>query len=107
MSVYIAYTTFPNREAADSMAEILLRAKVCACVNVIEGMESTFFWPAGSGKVDKNNEIVMLIKTTESKLANLEKLYVDNHGYETPCFMAWKIDYVSKGYLDWMEGELK
>lgn len=57
------YVTVPNKEVAQTIAGILLRDKLAACVNIIPGVESMYFW---EGKVEVDSELLLMIKTRSS-----------------------------------------
>ena len=40
----IIYTVCSSSQEAKSIGKILVQEKLCACVNIIQGMESIYFW---------------------------------------------------------------
>lgn len=55
----LLYVTAANREEARRIGEILVQQKLCACVNILDGMESMYWW---DGEVQSDTECVILIK---------------------------------------------
>ena len=55
----LLYVTAANREEARRIGEILVQQKLCACVNILDGMESMYWW---DGEVQSDTECVLLIK---------------------------------------------
>jgi len=52
--------TCPEKEA-EGLAERLLEARVVACVNIINGLTSKYWW---KGKIETDKESLLLMKTT-------------------------------------------
>lgn len=97
----LVLVTIPQ-DKAKFLAELLLNNKLCACVNILNGVQSFFWW---DGKIDQENESLLLIKTKSSLFSELEKLIISNHPYTVPEIIALKIDKINKKYLDWLNKE--
>lgn len=91
------------KEHAEKLSKIILERKACACVNIISGVQSLFWW---QGKIDSCNESLLLIKTKDSQFSKVEKIVKDNHPYEVPEIIAFGMDKINKNYLKWLEGEV-
>jgi periplasmic divalent cation tolerance protein len=96
---FIAFVTVPNREEASSLAEILVSERLCACVNILPTMESVYRW---EGKVTKDNEVLLIIKTTDKRYEEMERRIKELHSYTTPEVIAMKIARGSQAYLEWL-----
>ena len=72
---------------------------MAACVNLVPRVESHFWW---GGKLDLANETLMVIKTTRSRCASLERVILNKHPYETPEFVVLPLNAGSNTYLDWI-----
>src|SRR4051812_22337292 len=70
-SLHIILVTAPNVEVGRKLAAAILQSRVAACVNIVPGLESHYWW---EGKIDQSNEVLLLIKTTKTKLKALEKV---------------------------------
>jgi periplasmic divalent cation tolerance protein len=66
-------------------------------------MTSFFFWDAG---VQSDQEHLLLIKTAEEKLTELETFIIDNHPYDVPEIAAIRSEHVSEKYRGWLENYL-
>ncbi len=53
--------TCPTRTEARKIAKAILKDKLAACVNIIGGLESHYWW---KGKLERTGEFLLLIKTT-------------------------------------------
>ena len=91
----------PGNEA-ERMAEMLVKERVCACVNVVAGVKSFFWW---EGKVDTAEESLLIIKTKESLFPRLKEMVSANHSYSVPEIISFKIDNLNQPYLEWLNKE--
>ena len=66
----IIYVTTKNQEEAQKIADHLLRRKLVACVNMIDGIKSTYWW---RGQIEKDTECLMILKTKASLYNSIEK----------------------------------
>lgn len=101
------YTTWESVEQAKRAAKHLMGKKLCGCVNIYPEMMPMFFWPPKSGKIDESKEVVMIIKSLESKYKLIEKEIIKIHSYDTPCIIAMPVQHVVKKYFDWLKAEIK
>ncbi|QQS40977.1 MAG: divalent-cation tolerance protein CutA [Acidobacteriota bacterium] len=97
----IVFTTTPDRQQAESLAEAIVNKRLAACVQILPEMTSFYFW---EGKVQKEPEHLLLIKTLESSYEALEAFILENHSYDEPEIVAVEASEVSEGYLKWLEG---
>ncbi|MFA5270901.1 MAG: divalent-cation tolerance protein CutA [Candidatus Omnitrophota bacterium] len=99
--VMAVMVTIPEKDAED-LIKLLLSEKVCACVNVIKGVKSFFWW---EGKIDEAQEVILIIKTKETLFMKLKGLIRNNHPYKVPEIIGFKIDNINQEYLDWLNKE--
>src|SRR5437867_3486104 len=95
----LALVTTPDLKTARSLAKAALRARLAACANVLPKIESHYWW---RGKLERAAELLLLFKTTQSKLAALEKCILANHPYDTPEFLVVRLDKGNERYLAWL-----
>lgn len=100
----IAFVTHPDLPTARRLAKIIVEEKLCACANLIPTMQSIYMW---KGNMEESSEVLMIIKTHESKLAELEKRLRELHPYEVFEFIAITIDSGHAQYLNWVTDTLK
>lgn len=96
--------TAASREEASRLAEMLVGARLAACVQILPEMESVYHW---KGEVRREPELLMLAKTTEARFASLEREVRALHSYDTPEIVALPIIAASAPYLEWLTGTLK
>ena len=96
---WIALTTLATRDEGERLAATLVEECLAACVNVIGPMISIYQW---EGKVERDTEVLLLIKTTAAGVEPLKERVLDLHPYDTPEFLALEVSTGSSGYLDWV-----
>src|SRR4051812_42298437 len=62
-SAVLIYTTYPSLGEAEAAGKALVEQRLCACVNILPGMLSYYWW---QGVIERGEEVVMIIKTRES-----------------------------------------
>ncbi len=100
MNFYIFFVTVPNIEEGKRIAKILVENKLAACVNIIQKIFSIYWW---KGKIEEDEEHLLLIKTTDEKKELLIKEITKVHSYDTPECIGFKIDRGSEKYLNWIK----
>ena len=96
----LAMVTAPDLKTARALAKAALKERLIACANLIPGIESHYRW---RGKIEIGAEVLMVLKTTTSRISALEKLIMSNHPYDTPEFIVLPVRGGNKRYLDWWE----
>jgi periplasmic divalent cation tolerance protein len=95
-------TTVEKREDADRLAELAVKKRLAACVQVIGPITSTYWW---QGKVERGEEWLCLMKTGEGLYKALESAIRSVHPYDEPEIIALPVAEGSEGYLRWIEEE--
>lgn len=103
MSYRLVMTTCPSMAEAEGLAEKIVKARLAACVNIVPGIQSIYEW---QGKLEKEQEFLLLIKTRSEGFPELEKLVQASHSYELPELIAVPIDTGSAAYLNWIDAQL-
>ena len=99
----IVFTTTSDESEGTALAEKLVEAKLAACVQIVPQITSVYFW---EGKVQKDNEQLLLIKTSEVTYSELEKFISENHSYDVPEIVAISSENVAEPYRRWLEDYL-
>src|ERR1700743_2246753 len=95
----IVLATASNAEEASRIADALVGGHLAACVNIVSGVESVYRW---EGRIARDKETLMIIKTTDDRYAELEAQIKALHGYTTPEVIAIKIERGAEAYLQWL-----
>lgn len=99
MTPFFVYTTFPDEESAASVAEHLLKKKLVACANILPSVRSLYIW---KGKLQNEEEVVMILKTTAEQFEAMEKEIIKHHPYDIPAIVALPIETGHEPYLQWI-----
>ncbi len=100
----IVLTTVSTISDAESLAELIISAKLAACVQILPQIKSVYFW---DGKLEKEDEHLLLIKTLAENFDELSAFITTNHSYDVPEIVAIDAERVSAPYLRWLTGSLK
>ncbi|KAF5400644.1 Divalent-cation tolerance protein CutA [Paragonimus heterotremus] len=95
----VAYVTCPNSSSADEIASHLVTKKLAACVNIIPAVQSVYIW---KGKLEKDNEVLLLIKTRGSLMDNVIEAVKSKHPYECPEIIFVELKHGNADYLKWI-----
>jgi len=99
----VIFITCVNKNQAKKIAAGLINAKLAACVNIVGGVESLFWWEK---KVDRAREVLLIVKSRKTKLAGIIKKVKSLHSYSTPEIIALPIIGGDKPYLKWIDESL-
>lgn len=95
----VVFVTAGSKEEAEKISSGLLKEKLAACVNIVKGVDSHFWW---QGKLDKAKEALLIIKTRKSLFTRLVKKVKSLHSYKVPEIIALAVIAGHKPYLDWI-----
>ncbi|MBN1374677.1 MAG: divalent-cation tolerance protein CutA [Dehalococcoidia bacterium] len=100
----VILVTVTGKTEADKIAAVLLESRKAACVNIIPGVSSQFWW---QGKIDDAEEMLLLIKTRLSVVREVVDLVKKNHSYTVPEVIALPVIDGNQDYLSWIDGEVR
>ena len=95
----VVFMTAGNADEARRIASHLVEARLAACVQILPENESVYRW---NGEVQREKEVLILVKTTAEKFAELEKSVRAIHSYETPEIVAVPASQISEPYRRWL-----
>jgi len=101
-TVMVVLTTLPDAPAAELLAERLLEERLVACANILPGARSVYRW---EGQVRRDDEVVVILKTTRAILPRLRQRFPELHPYDVPELVAMDVVEGAAGYLDWVRSE--
>ncbi|MBN2007997.1 divalent-cation tolerance protein CutA [candidate division KSB1 bacterium] len=102
MEPIVVFITAGSKDEAEKISDHLVNEKIVACCNVVSPVQSTFFW---QGNVCRENEVLILAKTTRARFQELITTVKLLHSYETPEIIALPIIDGSHDYLKWIADE--
>jgi len=100
--VAVVYTTVGNIQDARKIAHTLVEEQLVACVNIIPNIESVYSW---KGKIEEDNEIVLIAKTTDANVKKTIKRIKVLHSYDLPDIIVLPIIGGLKDYLDYISNQ--
>ena len=99
MSVLLALCTCPDSGSADTIASLLVEEQIAACVSIVPGLTSVYRW---QGKIERDAEVLLLIKTTEQQIETLTARVLELHPYDLPEIIAVPVTRGLPQYLEWV-----
>ena len=91
--------TVPDKKVGLKLTQGLVDGKLAACVNFIPGVESYYRW---KGKVEKSNEVLLLVKTQKHLVDTIVSFVRENHPYELCEVVSLPVTEGHKEYLEWI-----
>jgi periplasmic divalent cation tolerance protein len=104
MTAVLVYITASDHAEAEKIGRLLLEEKLAACVNIVDGMRSMFWW---EGALEQGHETILLAKTKPSLLDELTAKVKAVHSYDLPCIVALPIVGGNQDFIDWISSETK
>lgn len=99
----IVFVTAKDNAEASVIAQGLLREKLIACANIVDGIKSLFWW---QGKIDESRETMLVLKTRRDLFDRLSSKVKELHSYDTPEIIALPIVQGSADYLNWINSSV-
>jgi periplasmic divalent cation tolerance protein len=100
----VILVTAASRRECRKIARHLIEARLAACVNITQPIESLYRW---EGKIADDDEFLMLIKSTRELFPKIKKEISRIHSYHTPEIICLPIIDGSRNYLQWVTDSLK
>ena len=92
-------STAPEEEA-DRIASGLLEARLVACVNLVRGVRSRYWW---KGALEEAGETILVMKTADGLVDRAIEKLVELHPYDVPEAVVFDAVGGWRPYLDWVE----
>jgi len=84
---------------ARQLGRAVVEKRLAACANIVAGVESIYRWKE---KVERAREVLVMMKTSATRLRELESEVKRIHSYDVPEFIVLSIAAGSKEYLKWI-----
>ncbi len=104
MKFNFIYITTKDKAQAKKIGRQLVESRLAACVNIIEGMNSLYWW---EGKIHDEQEAILIAKTKESLVKEVIDKVKSLHSYSIPCIVSLPILSGNKDYLQWLYKQTK
>lgn len=102
--VVLILATASDRAEAERLADSLVSKRLAACGSVVPVIHSFFRW---EGRMQRENEALLLLKTTAGRSAAAQAALRAEHSYENPEILEVEVSGGSASYLEWVEAEVK
>lgn len=97
--VRVVLSTVGSARQAKDLGRQLVEEGLAACVTLLPGCVSIYRW---EGELQEEPECLLVIKTVDERLDELEATLARLHPYDVPEFVALEPAAVSEGYLAWL-----
>jgi periplasmic divalent cation tolerance protein len=99
----VVFVTAPENEAVD-LARTLVEERLVACVNIVPGLRSLYWW---QGTVEDEPEVLCIMKTQSRLFEPLQDRVRQLHSYEVEEIIALPILAGNPPYMDWIRESTK
>jgi periplasmic divalent cation tolerance protein len=98
----LVYTTYPSVVEAERAGRAIVGQRLAACVNILPGMVSHYWW---QGVIERGEEAVMIVKTRASLAEKVRAAVCAGHSYTTPAILVLPVEGGDADYLAWIMAE--
>ncbi len=84
---------------AERIARVILEERLVACVNVVSGVKSLYWW---KDQIQSDDETMLVIKTPAANFAQLEARLTEIHPYTVPEVLSLEVVDGSRSYISWV-----
>ncbi|MEI6892362.1 MAG: divalent-cation tolerance protein CutA [Pontiella sp.] len=102
MDAYFVYVTAKDLSEAKVLARTVVTERLAACANVLGSIQSVYWW---DGKLCEDDEVALVLKTSEVRKNELIARLREIHSYETPCITCLPIADGNPDFLSWIVAE--
>lgn len=100
----VVLCTAPDEACAQQLASLALSEKLAACVTLLPGASSMYYW---EGKLEQEYEVQMILKSERSHQEALLNFLKQHHPYKTPELLVLPVHAGDKDYLSWLNASLR
>jgi periplasmic divalent cation tolerance protein len=95
----VVITTTASKEEAEKIAQVLLKEKLAACIQV-SNIKSYYIWKES---INVDEEFQLSIKCKSEDYSEIENCIKLNHSYEVPEIIQLAIEQGHPDYLNWID----
>jgi periplasmic divalent cation tolerance protein len=99
----VIMSTAPDESVAAALAAALVERRLAACVNLVPGVRSLYWW---DGALQDDAEVLMICKTDAERLDALTEALQQMHPYDCPEVVALPVAGGAERYLSWISDTL-
>lgn len=101
--IFLVYCPCKDFEEARLIGQTLISEHLAGCCNIIPKILSIYSW---QGKLQEDEETLLLVKTTKEKYPSIEARIKDLHSYECPAIIGFQSGSNSKDFHSWLCNQL-
>jgi periplasmic divalent cation tolerance protein len=98
-AVALVLMTAPDRVSAERIVHTLVEERLVACGNIVPGVVSIYRW---QGDVQRDDEVLVVLKTTPAKSEAVIERVPALHPYEVPEVLVLPVDDGLAAYVHWV-----
>ena len=98
----LVYTTWPSVVEAEAAGRQIVERRLAACVNILPGMISHYWW---KGTIERGEEAVMIVKTRAALAEKVGAAVREMHPYETAAILTLPVAGADPDYHAWIVAE--
>jgi periplasmic divalent cation tolerance protein len=98
----VVLTTLASQEEAARFVSTLVERRLVACGTILPGARSIYRW---EGKVTDESECLVLLKSRQARVAEIEQTFGELHPYSVPEMLVIPVAAGLPRYLDWIAGQ--
>lgn len=102
MNTFFIYVTAKDAAEAKSIARAVVEERLAACANLLGPVQSIYWW---EGKLCEDDEVALVLKTSNARKTELIARVRELHSYETPCIVCLPIADGNPDFLKWVAAE--
>lgn len=99
MNCFLVYITCSGASEAKKIAHALVEEKLAACANIFPSVVSVYEW---EGDIQEEQESVLILKTIEDNLDQIQKRVKKLHSHSVPCILEFPIQSGNEEFLQWI-----
>ena len=100
----IIFITCANKKQAKLIARHLVAGKLVACVNVLDKIDSIFWW---QNRIDSAREVLLIAKSKKLLIQKIINKVKSLHSYRIPEVIALPIVAGNRDYINWINESIR
>ena len=101
-AVSVVVTSVPDATVAKELAQALVRERLVACVNLLPGVTSVYYW---EDELQEEAEHLVVMKTATAHVPRLIARVTELHPYQLPEVLAFAVSEGLPEYCRWVLDE--
>ncbi len=86
------------------IARTVVEERLAACANLLGSIQSIYQW---KGQICEDEEVALILKTSNDRKNELVARIRELHVYETPCIVCMPITDGNPDFLNWIDAQTR